>query len=132
MRALTEAAQDRLSVISGARDDLLEEDYALAGDAELQRKREAVLLEGATPRRYQDVANLQRETLEDDLAWALERLQAVGIEEVVVVDLTKPSRFDIPVVRVVIPGLEGVPDHPSYLPGPRAQALLDAAGEAAS
>ena len=130
-RALTEAAQDRLSVISGARDDLLEEDYALAGDAELQRKREAIFVEGATPRRFQDVPSLQRETLEDDLAWALERLQAVGIEEVAVVDLTKPGRFDIPVLRVVIPGLEGVPDHPGYRPGPRAEAALAALGEAA-
>ena len=118
-------------MISGARDDLLEEDYALAGDAELQRKRETIFAQVAGARDFRDVPSLQRETLEDDLAWALERLQAVGVEEVAVVDLTKPGRFDVPVVRVVIPGLEGVPDHPGYRPGPRAEAVLAAASGAA-
>jgi ribosomal protein S12 methylthiotransferase accessory factor len=49
------------------------------------------------------------------------RLGAVGIRQVVVVDLTKPD-WGLPVVRVVIPGLEGCDEgEPGYLPGPRAR-----------
>jgi ribosomal protein S12 methylthiotransferase accessory factor len=38
-----------------------------------------------------------------------------------VVDLTQPA-YAIPVVRVVIPGLEGPDDDPEYVPGARARA----------
>jgi ribosomal protein S12 methylthiotransferase accessory factor len=34
--------------------------------------------------------------------------------------------FNLPVVKVVIPGLEGVPDGPEYIPGMRAQAVMGA------
>jgi hypothetical protein len=40
-----------------------------------------------------------------------------------VVDLTMPE-FNLPVVKIVIPGLEGVPDGPDYVPGARAQAVI--------
>ena len=71
--------------------------------------------------RFSHVPSHDGESFADDLAWLLARLRAVGIEQVVAVDLTRPD-FAIPVVRVVIPGLEGPDDHPRYLPGPRARA----------
>ena len=40
------------------------------------------------------------------MAWELDALRSAGLGEVVVVDLTR-EEFGIPVVRVVIPGLEG-------------------------
>ena len=49
----------------------------------------------------------------DDVRHLLERLGAAGMERVVAVDLTR-DEFAIPVVRVVVPGLEGDPRHPSY------------------
>ena len=63
---------------------------------------------------------MTRATCADDLAWMLDRLRAVGIGEVIAVDLTGPE-FGMPVVRVVIPGLEGPDDHDRYVPGPRAR-----------
>ena len=57
-----------------------------------------------------------------DLAWELERLRAAGIEQVVVVDLTRPE-LRIPVVKVVIPGLEGLITG-GYVPGLRARARM--------
>ena len=42
----------------------------------------------------------------------------------VVVDLTKPE-FGLPVVRVVIPGLEGPDLSPGYSLGARARAVLE-------
>ena len=40
------------------------------------------------------------------------------------VDLTKPE-FGIPVVRAIIPGLEGIDESPDYLLGQRAQRVLE-------
>jgi ribosomal protein S12 methylthiotransferase accessory factor YcaO len=54
-----------------------------------------------------------------DLRWELERLRAIGVQRVIAVDLTRDD-FGIPVVRVVIPGLEWDCTHPDYVPGPRA------------
>ena len=53
----------------------------------------------------------------------LGRLRAVGIAEVVTLDLTRPE-MGVPVVRVVIPGLEGPDDHDAYVPGPRARRFV--------
>ncbi len=123
-RALTEAAQDRLAVISGARDDLLAEDYDPPVDPEIEKAREAVFAQAGARLRFPDIVNMEGRTLEQDVAWEIGRLSAVGIDELVVVDLTQHGVFDLPVVRVVIPGLEGPHDSLSYVPGPRARAVL--------
>ena len=39
-------------------------------------------------------------------------------------DLTK-AEFGIPVVKIVIPGLEGIHSFPNYIPGPRFRRALD-------
>jgi ribosomal protein S12 methylthiotransferase accessory factor YcaO len=43
------------------------------------------------------------------------------------IDLTR-SEFGIPVVRIVIPGLEGAHKVPGYIPGVRAQLALRSNG----
>jgi ribosomal protein S12 methylthiotransferase accessory factor len=120
LRALTEAAQSRLTYISGSRDDIERRDYRRPGDetpAE-RRRREAP---AAPTRRFQATASGDTDTLNEDLRWELAQLKAAGLSQVVVVDLTMPE-FNLPVVKVVIPGLETVPDGPDYIPGLRAQA----------
>ena len=74
-------------------------------------------------RRLDATANQDSPTLNEDLQWELARLQAAGLNQVIVVDLTMPE-FNLPVVKIVIPGLEGVPDGPDYVPGARAQAVI--------
>jgi ribosomal protein S12 methylthiotransferase accessory factor len=120
-RALTEAAQARLTVISGARDDLGEAEYA-APDPELQAQRRALVLDGAAPRPFSAAPRRVSDDLRDDAAHVLDRLRAVGVEEVFAIDLSKPD-IGVPVVRAVIPGLEGPHDHERYAPGPRALAV---------
>lgn len=124
-RALTEAAQSRLTYISGSRDDIERRDYRRPDDqkpAERHRKPQH------TPTlRFQDVPTREHDTLNADLEWELSRLQAAGITQAIFVDLTIPE-FNIPVVKVVIPGLEGVPDGPSYVPGARALAAAQRPG----
>ena len=78
----------------------------------------------APVRSFHQVPTVEVETFADDVAAALGRLRSVGIEEVAVVDLTKPE-FALPVVRVVIPGLEGPDGHAGYVRGPRATAVLE-------
>lgn len=125
-RALTEAAQARLTVISGARDDLGEAEYA-APDDEMQELRRALILEGAAPRAFGAAPAFFSDDLREDAAHVLARLEAVGVTEVFAADLSKPD-YGVSVVRAVIPGLEGPHDHDRYAPGARALAALQAAG----
>jgi YcaO-like protein with predicted kinase domain len=119
-RALTEAAQSRLTAIAGSRDDLARSDYARVQDAS-----RSLAEPGQSLRRFDQAPNWEGETLLEDVRWELERLQAVGVRQVLAVDLTR-QEFGIPVVRVVIPGLESVgPDlYALYSPGARARARL--------
>lgn len=126
LRALTEAAQERLTAISGARDDLEWGDFSV--DPDTQAAREAIMLGRIPQWDFHAVPERRGETLWEDIEGQLGGLRAGGVTEVAVVDLSKPERFPIAVARVVIPGLEGVHDHPRYLPGPRARAAQGALG----
>jgi YcaO-like protein with predicted kinase domain len=121
-RALTEAAQVRLTYIAGIRDDLAPPEYADPAGAEVADALADALAAASPGVRFGDVAQFASDDLAEDLRWLLARLRAADVERVVVCDLTRPE-FGIPVVRVVIPGLEGDPRHPSYVPGRRAGAL---------
>ncbi len=127
-RAITEAAQTRLNYISGARDDLAFDEYSPSGMANKRGYAEEMLADDRCPRQFEDLQHKQHPTLREDLDWMLRRLKTVGIEEVCVVDLTQ-GEFDIPVVRVIIPGLEAPHDEASYVPGPRAEAALNTGGQ---
>lgn len=105
LRAITEAAQVRLTLISGARDNATRREYALSMEPELMR-RQAVVLEGAGGRDFRAVPSFDSGSFDADVAWELDALRAAGLGQAVVVDLTR-EEFDIPVVRVVVPGLEG-------------------------
>lgn len=103
-RALTEAAQARLTLITGSRDDNLPHVYEAGRDPEfLERSRQGILRPGE--RAFQTAPRYERDTLEEDLALILQNLVDAGLGEALAVDLTKPG-IDIPVVRVVVPGLE--------------------------
>jgi len=123
LRAVTEAVQTRLTYIAGSRDDLRRRDYAeSAGEAIL-----SVVLpaweRGFSQRRYGDVPYAWTDSFDEDLRILVSRLDNVGIEKVAVVDLTRPD-FDLPVVRVIAPGLEFIDDNPDYIPGERARRVM--------
>jgi YcaO-like protein with predicted kinase domain len=126
LRALTEAAQGRLTLIAGSRDDTGRAVYAEAhGEDAVQGGRERVL--GAGSRPFDETPTRLNDTLEADLATILEGLCGAGIEEAVVVDLSKPE-FGISVVRVVVPGLEAYHQIRACLAGRRASAVRAANG----
>ena len=64
-------------------------------------------------------------SLDGDLRWLLARLRAAGIEQVIAVDLSREA-IGVPVMRVVVPGLEGMMEDAEgdYMPGPRARRLM--------
>jgi len=120
VRALTEAAQARLTVISGLRDDFRGDTYEQLLDPDVVRTVRYRMTASAPARRFRDVPSWDGETFEDDMEWELKCIRKVGVKRVIVVDLTKPE-FGLPVVRVIVPGLETMPGA-GYITGKRAQA----------
>jgi len=128
VRAVTEAAQARTTFIAGARDDMSWGDYESDdGPALAMRKGGA---DEPDYRPFSAAPSWTSETINGDLLWVMERLSSRGLNQVIAVDLTK-AEFALPVVRVIVPGLEGPDEHFSdYVPGLRARALMDAADPA--
>lgn len=121
-RAITEAAQARLTIIAGSRDDLTASHYPTAEDRQrrarwLTRERRAVM-----PLRPGDAGT----TVEEDLRAVLGALTSCGVESVVAVDLS-PAGAPVAVVRVVVPALESYAGRRGYAPGQRARAAWRAA-----
>jgi ribosomal protein S12 methylthiotransferase accessory factor len=122
LRALTESAQSRLTRIAGSRDDLGRESYADERyDAAFDLVHGQLGTRGT--RNFGDAPDSTCDTFDGDVDWELGRLRDAGIHQVIAVDLTKDF-FKIPVVRVVIPGLEGPQGLPGYVPGERARAMV--------
>ncbi len=126
LRALTEAAQSRLTMIASSRDDVTRSNYELARRPEVLERVRAQCLETTAGQSFSGVPHREHATFAEDVVWLLERLQTVGVNCVATVDLSKPG-LNIPVMRVVIPGLEPLHNTPGYVPGPRARRLITAA-----
>jgi ribosomal protein S12 methylthiotransferase accessory factor len=123
IRALTEAAQSRLIAIAGSRDDYFRRDLlshrSAGGDAGVSAFESSPALIDATHRRSEAT-----DSFEGDILKVLDKLRAAAIHRVIVVDLSD-DLIGVPVVRVIVPGLEGYMfDH--YAPGPRARAFCAA------
>ena len=125
LRALTEAAQARNTYIAGARDDYFPHLYSPAWRARRRVLCQRFLNATGSQRDFTHVPSFESSAIEEDLRWMLARLRAVGIDQVIAVDLTRAS-ISIPVARVIVPGLEGVMDEDDgdYAPGPRARRCL--------
>jgi YcaO-like protein with predicted kinase domain len=118
-RTLTEAVQTRMNYITGSRDDLRLEEFMTQGRAQKAQEAKA-LLRSATPLRdFAVIPSRLTATFREDLDWLMERLGAVGIDQIACVDLSSDVP-DVCVVRAVIPGLESPHDDDTFVPGPRA------------
>ncbi|MCC9309748.1 YcaO-like family protein [Kitasatospora sp. RB6PN24] len=120
-RALTELAQSRLSVISGAREDF----SSRYGDRRTEtydaaHERAARWALGWQAVDFDQIPNGSANDLEADLATVCRSLVAAGLRRVLVADLTLPDARDteqVPprVVKVVVPGLEFAANEPSRI-----------------
>jgi YcaO-like protein with predicted kinase domain len=123
LRAITEAAQSRLTMIAGSRDDTPRSDYDRVGAADRIR---SILADNPPVRNFRTVPTFVSDALEQDVEWLLGCLQSSNCPTVVIVDLTRRD-LNVSVVRVVIPGLESSHDIPGYVPGLRVRAAMAAA-----
>jgi ribosomal protein S12 methylthiotransferase accessory factor len=109
LRALTEAAQARVTTIAGARDDYPSDAYA----NRYRRRRlafcEQLICTPGAGRRFSGTPRHESSTLEGDLRWILSRLRAGGVNQAIAIDLARES-VGVPVVRMAVPGLEGLWD----------------------
>ncbi len=114
LRSISEAVQSRLTAIAGSRDDLSFALYrTLTGSV-------SEFAEGAQPpvMSFRSVPSLATPTFEGDLAVLKNMVAAAGLGPVVAVDLSRDD-MNIPVVRVVIPGLESAAISEEYTIGRR-------------
>ena len=101
LRAVTEAAQSRLTFIHGSREDLKRDSYKFD---ETHRRLRAFFegQHGDLP--WNEIADHSSGDLCQDFETVLKGLCAAGYSRIYRVDLTN-SRFGIPVVKVLVPGL---------------------------
>jgi ribosomal protein S12 methylthiotransferase accessory factor len=121
-RALTEAAQSRLTRIAGSRDDFSLAGFARAQSVEAEDQAiRQMAAPGPPPRRLSQAPACCTDDFVTDLAILAGELARSGAGPIITVDLSRPE-LPVSVVRVLIPGLEGVFEAPAYRPGARAQA----------
>nr|QCL09601.1 hypothetical protein pC5.8a_109 [Rhizobium rhizogenes] len=100
IRAVTEAAQSRITYISGARDDIHPDTFTRPLPDHLH---EALFLES---NRYTPRENvIPGATLNDMLPGVIGKLKAVGVKSAIAVHLN-PGEDDFSVAKVLVPGLE--------------------------
>jgi ribosomal protein S12 methylthiotransferase accessory factor len=117
-RALTEAAQSRAADIQGSREDI---GYwrKRAGNGAITRRAWS-MTRPSSHRRSLTTTGVRHSDIRDDIQWTIDRLAAVGLNRVLVIDLTRPE-LGVPVVRLIVPGLEFAAVD-EYRVGPRAWA----------
>jgi ribosomal protein S12 methylthiotransferase accessory factor len=102
IRAITEAAQSRLTFIHGAREDLHDQTYS-------SDRAQATLfsvfdrLEGAAD--WGSFRDRSSDNLHEDYGFVVDALAEAGYRKIYRVNLTRPP-FQLPVVKVLVPGLE--------------------------
>jgi ribosomal protein S12 methylthiotransferase accessory factor len=120
-RAITEAAQARLTVIAGSRDDNPPAAYATSQEVGTAQRFRDTAFAAPAARAFPAKGRLpETGSFEGDLEVMLEAIRGAGAERAVVLDLSKPH-IGIPVVKVVVPELEAAPFLPGYVEGVRAR-----------
>lgn len=103
-RALTEAAQTRLTYIAGGRDDFFPADYARATNPDILRAMWERLTQPCDePVMFDDLPAYTPRGLGHALDMAVELACVAGAEQIIAVDLTHPV-LKVPVAKVIVPG----------------------------
>lgn len=100
-RSVNEALQSRVGFVHGGRDSFNE---LPQGTRAAARRTRLWGLFRARSIDFAELASSENRELGDDLAFLLRRLSAVGLEQAVATDLTRPD-WGVSVVRVRVPGL---------------------------
>jgi len=105
LRALTEVAQSRLTQIHGAREDTEVADFRRKIGYERTRRLNRYWFESDRDEDFTGIPSSDSDDFLTDIRNVIEALGDAGLNKVIVVDLTRPD-IGVPVVRVIVPGLE--------------------------
>ena len=105
IRALSEVAQSRATQIHGAREDATIAQLREVIGYDRVKRMNAYWFRGEEYESASDVTSVATDDFKKDVELIVERIASAGLDRVIVFDLTDPS-LQIPVVRVVVPGLE--------------------------
>lgn len=118
LKAIIEAAQSRLTFISGARDDQSAELYKKQMQQSEGAPYAAMRPDKGHEMSYRDIVSMSSGGIAQDIAAVNQALSLCGVSTILSVDLTK-EHIGIPVVRVLIPGLENLSKSHVRIPGER-------------
>lgn len=102
VRAITEVSQTRAANIQGARDDLRRMNYEMGNTAETKSWQ---FMHSKNKQDFNEIKTYENIDILDDIQLLLHSLENVGLHRAVVVNLTD-NEIKIPVVRIIVPGLE--------------------------
>lgn len=105
LRALTEAAQSRATQIHGAREDTQDSHMKRQIGYDRTKRLNRKWFETGQTIDFSEMYAFRSEDFLDDISYTISELKKAGISHVLVTDLTRPE-IGIPVVRVIVPGLE--------------------------
>jgi ribosomal protein S12 methylthiotransferase accessory factor len=106
IRALTEVAQSRATQIHGTREDTVRATFMRkAGYERMKRINSHWFGETEQSINIKSMKNRCSSSFKKDIEITIKQLQKCGIEDVLFVDLTR-KEVEIPVARIIIPGLE--------------------------
>ncbi len=105
IRALSEVAQSRATQIHGAREDATLAQFREMMGYDRVKRMNAYWFKGDEYQAAAEIPNNATNDFKTDIQLIVKNLAAVGLDRVIVCDLTDPE-LKIPVVRVVVPGLE--------------------------
>jgi len=106
LKALTEVAQSRLTQIHGAREDAVMADgNRKLGYDRVKRMNQLWFGKAAESIDLPDMQSIDKGDLGDNIIEIVRRINGSGLRDVITVDLTR-KELGVPVVRVVVPGLE--------------------------
>ncbi len=104
VRAITEAIQSRVTIITAARDDIYPWLYRFQDLVSVPREKIAPTLKW-----NQVPPSMSFESHQQALQWTLEKLSAHGFKDICYFNHQREEYGNIPVVHVVCPGLRSVP-----------------------
>ncbi len=105
MRALTEVAQSRLTQIHGAREDTVLAELRKKMGYDRAKRINGYWFRDNGTLDYSRIASCDSDDFLTDIQFMVGALKNKGLDRVIVVDLTR-EEIGIPVVRVIVPGLE--------------------------
>lgn len=124
-RALTELAQSRLTIFQGVREDI---DKIAERDGSVDRPSHSLWLADGPLKSFDAVRTYPSSDILQDIRFMARQLASAGLERIIVVDLTR-SEVGVPVVKVIVPGLEHWSarhfDPDLVIIGPRARRYLE-------